>query len=33
MFLCYVFYKDFNGLLLNTSENIVSQFEMVIYKN
>lgn len=28
----FCFYKDFNGLLFNTSENIVCQFKIVIYR-
>lgn len=29
----FCFYKDFNGLLFNASENTVCQFEIVIYRN
>jgi len=29
----FCFYKNVNGLLFNTSENIVCQFEIVIYRN
>lgn len=31
MFFMFCFYEDFNGLLFNTSENIVCQFDIVIY--
>lgn len=27
----FCFYEDFNGLLFNASENIVCQFDIVIY--